>query len=131
MVDDDSDDGSAEQLDSLGGIRLIQFANNRGTGSARKAGTLHWWKDTRRYLTQVVRLVLSYSPLRIFMPFAAILAVIGFTKLGFDWATRDYRLAANTLIILFAAFQMFAIGLLADLFLRLSKPSDAVEPASS
>ena len=28
----------------------------------------HWWKDTRRYLLQVVRMVLSYQPLKVLMP---------------------------------------------------------------
>ena len=257
VVDDGSDDGSGEQLRELEGIRLIQFSQTRGTGSARKAGTraargativwtdadmtypnqdipqivkelagydqvvgartseqgtvkvarvpakwlirklasylvetdipdlnsglrafradvgrqylhllppgfscvttltmaflangysvkyvpieysqragkskFHWWKDTRRYLTQVVRLVLSYNPLRIFMPLALAFAAVGLAKLGYDWVNRDFRLAANTLLILFAAFQMAAIGLLADLFVRLSKPRDEIPPAS-
>jgi len=39
VVDDGSDDGSGEQLRAVDGIRLIQFAQNRGSGSARKAGT--------------------------------------------------------------------------------------------
>ena len=30
----------------------------------------HWWKDTKRYVTQVVRMVLSYNPLRVFLPLA-------------------------------------------------------------
>jgi glycosyltransferase involved in cell wall biosynthesis len=102
----------------------IEYAPRAGTSK------FHWWKDTKRYLTQVVRLVLSYNPLRIFMPLALGLAAIGLAKLGYDWATRDFRLAANTLLILFAAFQMFAIGLLADLFVRLSKPRNEVDPAS-
>jgi hypothetical protein len=36
----------------------------------------------------------------------------------------------NTLIVLFAACQAFAIGLLADLQVRLSKRADEVDPAS-
>src|SRR5215212_3671809 len=39
VVDDGSDDGSGEELRTIEGIRLIQFAQNRGSGSARKAGT--------------------------------------------------------------------------------------------
>ncbi len=37
---------------------------------AKRAGEskFHWYKDTRRYATQVVRMILSYNPLRIFMP---------------------------------------------------------------
>jgi glycosyltransferase involved in cell wall biosynthesis len=257
VVDDGSDDGSGEQLRAIDGIRLIQFSQNRGSGSARKAGThaargrvvvwtdadmtypnheipqivkelegydqvvgartseqgtvkfarvpakwlirklaaylvdtdipdlnsglrafraevaaqylhllpkgfscvttitmsflangysvkyvpieysqragkskFHWWKDTQRYLTQVIRLVLSYNPLRIFMPLGLLLVAIGLAKGVYDWTVHDFRLATNTLLILFAAFQVFAIGLLADLFVRLSKPRDEVDPAS-
>ena len=39
VVDDGSDDGSGEALESLDGIRLLRFRSNRGTGAARKAGT--------------------------------------------------------------------------------------------
>ncbi len=39
VVDDGSNDGSGEALRQIDGIRLIQFAQNRGSGSARKAGT--------------------------------------------------------------------------------------------
>lgn len=257
VVDDGSDDGSGEQLRQIDGIHLIQFAKNRGSGSARKAGShaargrivvwtdadmtypnheiprlvkelegsdqivgartseqgtarfarvpakwlirrlasylvetpipdlnsglrafrasvgrqylhllppgfscvttltmaflangysvkytpidyapragrskFHWWRDTRRYLTQVVRMVLSYNPLRVFMPIGLLLAAIGGVKLVSDWVIHDYRLATNTLLILFAAFQLVAIGLLADLFVRLSKPRDEVDPAA-
>jgi glycosyltransferase involved in cell wall biosynthesis len=90
----------------------------------------HWWTDTRRYVIQVIRLVLSYNPLRVFLPIGIALTAIGVGKLAYDWATKDFRLATNTLLILFAAFQVFAIGLLADLFVRISKPHDEVDPAS-
>ena len=99
---------------------------------AKRAGEskFHWWADTRRYLTQVVRLVLSYNPLRFFLPLTMALFALGFVKLGYDWATRDFRLATNTLLLLLAAFQVLAIGLLADLVVRLHRPSEQVEPAS-
>ena len=257
VVDDGSDDGSGEQLRQIEGIRLIQFAQNRGSGSARKAGThaalgrvvvwtdtdmtypnheiprivkeldgydqvvgartsekgtvkfarvpakwlirklasylvetkipdlnsglrafradvgrqylnqlpagfscvttitmcflgngysvkyipieyseragkskFHWWKDTKRYITQVVRMVLSYNPLKVFLPLAFLLLGIGAVKLGYDAIKYDLRVTTNTLLMLFAAFQLLAIGLLADLFVRLSKPRDIVDPAS-
>jgi glycosyltransferase involved in cell wall biosynthesis len=78
----------------------------------------HWWRDTRNYMIQVIRLVLSYNPLRFFLPIGTILTVVGVAKLAFDWATRDFSLAVNTSLLLFAAFQVFAIGLLADLIVR-------------
>jgi glycosyltransferase involved in cell wall biosynthesis len=90
----------------------------------------HWWKDTKRYITQVVRMILSYNPLKVFLPLAFLLLGIGVLKLGVDAIRYDLRVTTNTLLVLFAAFQLLAIGLLADLFVRLSKPSNSVEPAS-
>lgn len=90
----------------------------------------HWWADTKRYLLQVLRLVLSYNPLRVFLPLGFLLTAIGLGKLGYDFVTKDFRVATNTLLILFAAFQVFAIGLLADLVVRVTRPRSAVEPAS-
>jgi polyisoprenyl-phosphate glycosyltransferase len=257
VIDDGSDDGSGEQLREIEGIRLIQFAQNRGSGSARRAGShaakgrivvwtdtdmtypndeipqivkeldgydqvvgartseqgtvkfarvpakwlirklasylvetkipdlnsglrafradvgrqylnqlpagfscvttltmcflgngysvkyvpieyspragkskFHWWSDTRRYITQVVRMVLSYNPLKVFLPLALLLLTVGGVKLAYDAIWYDLRVTTNTLLILFAAFQLLAIGLLADLFVRLSKPTDIVDPAS-
>ncbi|HET8601166.1 MAG TPA: glycosyltransferase family 2 protein [Segeticoccus sp.] len=90
----------------------------------------HWWRDTKNYLVQVVRMVLSYKPLRVFLPFSTTLLALGLAKLGFDWWNRDFRLAANTLLILFAGLLFLGIGLLADLIVRVAKPADEVEPAS-
>ena len=39
-------------------------------------------------------------------------------------------MATNTLLLFFAAFQLLAIGLLADLMVRVTRPSSAVDPAS-
>lgn len=257
VVDDGSTDGSSERLREIGGIRLIQFVKNRGTGSARKAGTraalgqavvwtdvdmtypndeiprllkelegydqvvgartseqgtaklvrtpakwfirklasylvrtpipdlnsglrafrkdvamqflqflprgfscvttmtmtflangysvkhipidyapragkskFHWWNDTREYITQVIRMVLSYDPLRIFLPIGLALTGVGVGKLIFDWSTRHFRITTNTLLVLFAAFQVFAIGLLADLVVRINRPREEVDPSS-
>jgi polyisoprenyl-phosphate glycosyltransferase len=101
----------------------IEYAERAGTSK------FHWWDDTKRYLMQVVRMILTFNPLRVFMPLSIGLAVIGLAKLGFDWSTRDFHLSANTLLIFFAALQLFSIGLLADLVVRLSKPRDQVDPA--
>ena len=75
-------------------------------------------------------MVLSYNPLRVFLPLALALLFIGVGKVAYDAITYDLRVTTNALLILFAAFQLLAIGLLADLFVRLSKPSTIVDPAS-
>ena len=102
----------------------IEYAERAGTSK------FHWFRDTRRYLNQVIRLILSYNPLRVFLPVGFLLAAVGFGKLGYDWITKDFRVTTNTLLVIFAAFQVFAIGLLADLQVRLSKRRDEVDPAT-
>jgi glycosyltransferase involved in cell wall biosynthesis len=97
-----------------------------------RAGTskFHWRRDTQRYVLQIVRMVLSFNPLRVFLPLGMLLGLVGFVKLGYDWVAHDFRLASNTLLVLFAAFQVFAIGLLADLVVRVTKPEHEVQPAA-
>jgi glycosyltransferase involved in cell wall biosynthesis len=81
---------------------------------AERAGSskFHWYRDTQRYVLQVVRMLLSYNPLRIFLPVGMLLAAVGVVKLGYDWRTRDFQLATNTLLV------------------RVTKPEHEVEPAS-
>jgi glycosyltransferase involved in cell wall biosynthesis len=90
----------------------------------------HWWADTKRYGLQVIRLVLSYNPLKFFLPAAVVLGVLAGGKLAYDWIDKDFRVTTNTLLLFFAAFQTLVIGLLADLVVRVTKPRDLVEPAS-
>ena len=95
-----------------------------------RAGTskFHWSRDTRRYLLQVVRMTLSYNPLKVFLPLGLVLLSVGLGKLVYDWIDKDFRLAANTLLILFAALQVMTVGLLADLVGRSTKPQAQVPP---
>lgn len=100
---------------------------------SKRAGKskFHPIKDTRRYLLQVIRMVLSYEPLRVFMPIGLFLGFLGALKLGYDVIWSDVKVAGNTLLVFFAAFQVIAIGLLADLMVRLSKPVNEVPAAAS
>jgi hypothetical protein len=47
-----------------------------------------------------------------------------------DLIGRHFHVAADTLLILFAAFQVMAIGLLADLVTRSTRARDEEPPAS-
>lgn|SRR5438067_582466 len=102
----------------------IEYAKRSGESK------FHWWTDTRRYATQVVRMILSYNPLRVFMPVGLTLFVLGAAKLGVDLARFDFHVATNTLLVLFAAFQVIMIGLLADLVVRATRARSEVPPAS-
>jgi glycosyltransferase involved in cell wall biosynthesis len=89
----------------------------------------HWWADTKRYLLQVVRMILSHNPLRVFLPIGLTLFLFGTAKLIWDSTQRDFSLAANTILVLFAAFQTISVGLLADLIVRVAKPEEQVPAA--
>jgi glycosyltransferase involved in cell wall biosynthesis len=88
----------------------------------------HWWSDTKRYILQVIRMTLSYNPLKVFLPFGGLLFAVGLVKLGFDWSSRDFRLSTNTLLIFFAALQVTTLGLLADLVVRATKAPQGIDP---
>ncbi|MCU1351112.1 MAG: hypothetical protein JWM05_321 [Acidimicrobiales bacterium] len=90
----------------------------------------HWASDTRRYLLQVIRMVLSYNPLRVFLPIGILLTLLGTGKLVYDVSAHDFKVAINTLLILFAAFQVFVVGMLADLIGRATRARDEVQPAA-
>ena len=88
----------------------------------------HWRKDTSRYLVQVVRLILSYNPLRFFGPIGfSLLAARRRPSSSGTSSTRAPRVPTNTLLIIFAAFQVLVIGLLADLVVRVTRPRDEVD----
>ena len=99
---------------------------------AKRAGKskFHPLTDTRRYGIHVVRMILSYNPLRIFLPAGFILVGVGGVKLVYDLIEYNGHVATDTLLLFFAAFQTFAIGLLADLIVRVSRPDNEVPPAS-
>ena len=52
-------------------------------------------------------------------------------KMLYDVFSSNAHVASNTLLILFASFQVIANGLLADLQVRLAKPSREVASAAS
>ena len=96
----------------------------------RRAGhsKFHWLRDTRSFGLQVIRMMLSYDPLRVTLPIASVLGMTFVAKLGYDLVDKDLRPAANTLLLGFAVLQLLVIGLLADLIVRLTKPSLSVWP---
>jgi polyisoprenyl-phosphate glycosyltransferase len=91
----------------------------------------HWYRDTQRYAAQVVRMILSYNPLRIFMPVGLVLLGVGVVKMIVDIVTMNWHLATNTLLIAFAAFQVIVIGLLADLVTRATRAREEAVPATA
>jgi glycosyltransferase involved in cell wall biosynthesis len=106
-------------------VRYVPIEYRERAGRSK----FHWWADTRRYVFQVIRMMLSYDPLRIFLPLSAVLGLVFAVKLGFDIVDKDFRPAANTILLGFATLQVLVVGLLADLVVRTSRPADLIRPA--
>ena len=102
----------------------IEYAERSGRSK------FHWWKDTQRFLLQVVRMVLMHDPIRFFGPPAATLAVIGIGKLIFDLIDKDFRVGTNTIVLLGLSFALAGVGLIADLMVQLNKRRHEVMPAT-
>ena len=95
-----------------------------------RAGTskFHWRRDTSRYLLQVVRMVMSFNPLRVFLPIGGLLLLVALGKVGFDIVDKDWRITSNAIILVIVSLQVLATGLLADLVARvgMSRSSSVV-----
>ena len=107
-------------------VRYVPIEYRARSGASK----FHWWRDSKRYLTQVIRMVLTFNPLRVFLPLGTTMILIAFTKLGYDLITKDLYVTTNTLLMIFASFQVLVIGLLADLIVRVTRPRDNIESAS-
>ena len=90
----------------------------------------HWWKDTQRYLLQVVRMVLMHEPIRFFGPLAALIGLLGVGKLVYDLIDKDFRVGTNTIVLLGLSLAMAGVGLISDLLVQLNKRRHDVIPAT-
>lgn len=82
----------------------------------RGKSKFHPLKDTYNYLIQVLRTVMYFNPLKIFVPLASLLFLAGTGKLIYDLFFAFFpRIRESTVIILVVAVLMLMNGLLADL----------------
>lgn len=83
--------------------------------------TFHPIRDTYNYLSLVVRAVMYFDPLRVFLPVALTLLTLGVAKMVYDIFAYNFHFAPSTVTILLTAVQLGALGLLADLIVRGAK----------
>lgn len=98
-------------------VRWIPIAYYKRIGRS----TFHPVNDTYNYLSLVVRTITYFDPLRIFLPLSLGLFTVGFGKMIYDIFAYNFHLAPTTVVVLLSAFQVGAIGLLADLIVRRSR----------
>ncbi|MBA2608969.1 MAG: glycosyltransferase family 2 protein [Actinobacteria bacterium] len=87
----------------------IEYASRTGRSK------FHPIRDTYGYIMQVLRMVTFFNPLTVFMPVGLTLLGIGGLKLIYDIVDHPLRVAINTMLLLFAGFQIVVLALLADL----------------
>jgi glycosyltransferase involved in cell wall biosynthesis len=87
---------------------------------AKRAGTskFHFFKDAYRYILQVLRMVMYFNPIKVLMPLAIWIFVIGFVKAIVDIARYHLALTTSTLLLLVTGLMIGSIALLADLIVR-------------
>jgi len=83
--------------------------------------TFHPIRDTYNYLSLVVRAIMYFNPLRVFLPVSLTLFLVGCGKAIYDIFAYRFHFAPSTMILITTAVQLGAIGLLADLIVRRSK----------
>lgn len=105
-------------------VRFMPISYSQRAGRSK----FHWFRDTKLYLLSVIRMMLSYDPLRVFAPITAALGVIFVAKLGYDMVDKSFRIGTNTLLLGYAVLQVLVVGLLADLVVRLSRPAELIPP---
>ncbi|MCP4424199.1 MAG: glycosyltransferase family 2 protein, partial [Chloroflexi bacterium] len=79
------------------------------------------FRDTINFFSLVVRVVLSYRPLRVFIPLVLLLGLLSAAKVIYDINTYDFHLATTTVVLLTLTFQTAVLGLIADLVVSLHK----------
>jgi glycosyltransferase involved in cell wall biosynthesis len=73
------------------------------------------FQDTLGFLALIVRTVLYFRPLKIFLPIAGFLLLLAIAIFAYSALFTDKIMDASVTITLMTSFQMAAIGLLADL----------------
>ncbi|MBW3561818.1 MAG: glycosyltransferase family 2 protein [Actinobacteria bacterium] len=102
----------------------IEYAERAGRSK------FHWYQDSKRYLMQVVRMILMFEPLRVLGPLGLGLLTLGVGKVVYDVIAHPLRIAGNTQLILLAALITILIALLSDLVVRLTRPRLEVMPVA-
>ncbi len=87
---------------------------------AKRAGVskFHFVKDAYRYILQVLRMVMYFNPIKVLMPVALTLFVLGAAKGVVDVIRYDFRITTNAVLVMVTALIIGSMALLADLIVR-------------
>lgn len=92
--------------------------------------SFHPIKDTYNYLSLVIRTVMYFNPLRIFLPLGFTILTVGCTKTVYDWFVHHW-IGGLDVTIMLSSLLIFVAGLLADLMVVLHRKIDYSPQKSS
>ncbi len=82
------------------------------------ASKFHPIRDTCNYLLTVVRMVMYFNPLKVFLPISLVLLFVGALKIVYDIFAYNFHFAPSTLMLILTGVQVGAMGLLADVIVK-------------
>ncbi|MBA2389126.1 MAG: glycosyltransferase family 2 protein [Geodermatophilaceae bacterium] len=87
---------------------------------AKRSGTskFHFVQDAYRYILQVLRMVMYFNPIKVLMPIALTMLLVGVLKGIVDVIRYDFRITTNAMLLFVTGTTIFALALLADLIVR-------------
>ena len=90
------------------------------TSYAKRAGVskFHFVRDAYRYILQVLRMVMYFDPLKVLMPPALWLIVIGLLKGVVDMVRHPFYFPASTVLLIVSGIMIGSLALLSDLVVR-------------
>lgn len=89
----------------------INYYKRTGQSSIKPA------RDFLGFILLIIRLIVYFKPLNVFLPVSAVLFLVGFTKAMIDLVHQNFFGVGSAIVIL-AALQIAFLGLLADLITR-------------
>lgn len=92
-------------------IKYVPINYQKRLGSSK----IHPIKDTFCFLQLIVKTILYFNPLRIFLPLSLILFLASITMLIFSRFFLGYVMDVSTVILFITGIQLLAIGMIADL----------------
>ncbi|MFL6080740.1 MAG: glycosyltransferase family 2 protein [Ornithinibacter sp.] len=90
------------------------------TSYAKRAGVskFHFVNDAYRYILQVLRMVMYFDPLKVLMPPALWMIVIGLVKAVVDMVRHPFYFPASTVLLIVSGIMIASLALLSDLVVR-------------
>jgi len=82
--------------------------------------TIHPIKDTYNFISLVIRTVMYFNPLRVFLPLTALILISAIIRTLYD-ATVLHRIKESDIMLFLTGLIIGVLGLLADLIVRLQK----------